>query len=128
MNRIGDGENRLRPEDGQVRNPESHATRRKAAASKLIARATPMAALNAALTIASAPLSYGPIQLRFCEASTAPVLVRPWLIPGSLAGAFITDLFSRYDGPRELVCMPAIGSRAEYPYGMKRRRWARGRL
>ena len=87
-------------------NPERQPTRRRAAASKLIARAALVAALYAALTIAIAPLSYGPVQFRISEALKALVLVQPWLIPGIVAGTFIANLFSPYVGPWELVWMP----------------------
>ena len=106
MNRLGRDENWLRPEEGQVGNPDSQPTRRKAAASKLIARAALVAALYAALTIAIAPLSYGPVQFRISEALKALVLVQPWLIPGIVVGTFVANLFSPYVGPWELVWMP----------------------
>jgi uncharacterized membrane protein len=89
-----------------VRNSDSQSMRRKVPASKLIARAALVAALYAALTIAVAPLSYGPIQFRISEALKALVLVQPWLIPGIMAGTFIANLFSPYVGPWELVWMP----------------------
>ena len=87
-------------------NPDIHPKRRKLAASKLIARAALVAALYATLTIAIAPLSYGPVQFRISEALKALVLVQPWLIPGIVAGTFVANLFSPYVGPWELVWMP----------------------
>jgi uncharacterized membrane protein len=89
-----------------VLNSDSHSTRRKVTASRLIARAALVAALYATPTIAVAPLSYGPIQFRISEALKALVLVQPWLIPGIMAGTFIANLFSPYVGPWELVWMP----------------------
>ena len=44
-----------------------------------------IAALYAALTIALAPISYGPLQFRVSEALT----VIPFLIPGTVWGLFI---------------------------------------
>ena len=89
-----------------MRNSDSQSMRRKVPATKLIARAALVAALYAALTIAVAPLSYGPIQFRISEALKALVLVQPWLIPGIMAGTFIANLFSPYVGPWELIWMP----------------------
>ncbi len=65
-----------------------------------------IAALYAMLTVAIAPLSYGPIQFRFSEALKALVLVQPWAIPGVMVGTFVANLFSPYVGPWELIWMP----------------------
>ena len=106
MNRVGRQERRLRPEGGWVLDSNSHSTRRKVTTSRLVARAALVAALYAALTLAFAPLSYGPIQFRVSEALKALVLVQPWLIPGIMAGTFVANLFSPYVGPWELIWMP----------------------
>jgi uncharacterized membrane protein len=86
--------------------PDSGKKRPKVAVSRLIARAALVAALYAALTLAVAPLSYGPIQFRISEALKALALVQPWLIPGIMAGTFVANLFSPYVGPWELIWMP----------------------
>lgn len=65
-----------------------------------------IAALYAMLTIAIAPLSYGPVQFRVSEALKALVLVQPWAIPGIVVGTFTANLFSPYVGLGELVWMP----------------------
>ncbi len=83
-----------------------HAKKLRLNTSKVIARAALVAALYAALTLAVAPLSYGPIQFRISEALKALVLVQPWLIPGIMAGTFVANLFSPYVGPWELIWMP----------------------
>jgi uncharacterized membrane protein len=79
---------------------------RRRVTTRIIARAAFVAALYAALTIAVAPISYGPIQFRVSEALKALVIVQPWLIPGIMAGTFVANLFSPYVGPWELIWMP----------------------
>ena len=59
-------------------NSQSNRTRRLAVSAVI-------AALYAALTIALAPISYGPLQFRVSEALT----VMPFLIPGTVWGVFI---------------------------------------
>lgn len=73
---------------------------------RILAFVALVAALYAGLTIAIAPLSYGPVQFRISEALKALVLVQPWAIPGIMVGTFIANLFSPYVGPWELVWMP----------------------
>ena len=73
---------------------------------RLLAFVALVAALYATLTIAIAPLSYGPVQFRISEALKALVLVQPWAIPGIMIGTFVANLFSPYAGPWELVWMP----------------------
>lgn len=65
-----------------------------------------IAALYAMLTVAVAPLSYGPVQFRISEALKALVIVQPWAIPGIIVGTFVANLFSPYVGPWELIWMP----------------------
>lgn len=65
-----------------------------------------VAALYATITLAIAPLSYGPVQFRISEALKALVLVQPWAIPGVAVGTFVANWFSPYVGPWELVWMP----------------------
>ena len=103
-------------------------TGRNVVASKFIARAALMAALYAALTIAIAPFSYGPVQFRISEAFKALVLVQPWLIPGIMAGTFIATLSNPYVGPWDLVWMPRSSPRGEHLRRMRRHSCARGRL
>ena len=59
-------------------NSQSNRTRRLAVSAVI-------AALYAALTIALAPISYGPLQFRVSEALT----VMPFLIPGTVWGVFV---------------------------------------
>jgi len=65
-----------------------------------------IAASYTVLTLAIAPLSYGPVQFRISEALKALVLVQPWAIPGIMIGTFIANVFSPYVGPWELIWMP----------------------
>ena len=85
---------------------ESQPPVRRVVTSRIIARTALLAALYAALTVAVAPLSYGPIQFRISEALKALVIIQPWLIPGIMAGTFVANLFSPYVGPWELIWMP----------------------
>ncbi len=87
-------------------NSSNPSNKRRMTASRMVARAALVAALYAALTLAVAPLSYGPIQFRISEALKALALVQPWLIPGIMAGTFVANLFSPYVGPWELIWMP----------------------
>ena len=66
----------------------------------------PLASTTLSVSVAVAPLSYGPVQFRISEALKALVLVQPWLIPGIMAGTFVANLFSPYVGPWELIWMP----------------------
>jgi len=78
----------------------------KATVPRRLAFIAMIAALYAALTLAIAPLSYGPVQFRISEALKALVLVQPWAIPGIMVGTFVANLFSPYVGPWELIWMP----------------------
>lgn len=73
---------------------------------KRLALAAIIAALYAGLTIAIAPLSYGPVQFRISEALKAFVLIQPWAIPGIMIGTLVGNMFSPYVGVWELVWMP----------------------
>lgn len=65
-----------------------------------------IAALYAALTIALAPLSYGPIQFRISEVLKIFVLFDPWLALGIGIGTLFANLASPFVGPWELIWMP----------------------
>ena len=65
-----------------------------------------VAALYAVLTVAIAPLSYGPIQLRVSEMLKVLVLFSPWLSLGIGIGTFFANMASPYVGPWELLWMP----------------------
>ena len=53
-----------------------------------------IAALYAVLTIALAPISYGPVQVRLSEAMTLLAFVNPKLLPGLVIGCFAANLTS----------------------------------
>ena len=55
-----------------------------------------VAALYAALTVLLAPLSYGPVQLRFSEGLTLLPYFLPEAVPGLAAGCLIANLFGGY--------------------------------
>ena len=65
-----------------------------------------VAALYAVMTIAIAPLSYGPIQFRVSEVLKVLVLFDPWLSLGIGIGTFFANMASPFVGPWELVWMP----------------------
>jgi len=66
-----------------------------------------IAALYAVLTVALAPLSYGPLQFRIAEFLKVFVLYNPWLSFGIGIGTFFANLASPFVGPLELFWMPA---------------------
>lgn len=66
-----------------------------------------MAALYAVVTWAIAPMSYGPLQLRLSEILKPLVIWEPHLIPAFVIGNFLSNLFSPFAGPWELLFMPA---------------------
>jgi uncharacterized membrane protein len=57
-----------------------------------ISRVALIAAAYAALTVALAPISYGPIQVRVSEALTVLAFVTPAAVPGLFLGCFIANL------------------------------------
>lgn len=61
-----------------------------------------LAAVYAALTMGLAPLSYGPVQIRFSEALTVLPFFFPIAAPGLFVGCFIANLLSPY-GMLDLV-------------------------
>lgn len=89
---------------------------------KRIAFVALIAAAYAALTLAIAPLSFGPVQFRISEALKALALIQPWTIPGIVVGTFVANLFSPYVGIWELVWMPltdGLGGLLAYLIGRK---------
>ena len=55
-----------------------------------------IAALYAALTLALAPVSYGPLQFRVSEAMTLLPFYRPEAIPGLFIGCAVANFFGGY--------------------------------
>ena len=62
-----------------------------------------LAAVYAALTLGLAPLSYGPIQIRFSECLTLLAFYNPKWIPGLTAGCFLANLGSPFGLPDMLL-------------------------
>ena len=73
---------------------------------KQLALAGLVAALYAALTLALAPISYGPVQFRLAEALKPLALFDPCFILAFAVGNLASNLFSPYIGGWELVWMP----------------------
>ena len=65
-----------------------------------------VAGLYAALTIALAPISYGPVQFRIPELLKSLVIWRPHLVAAFVLGNFLSNLTSPNVGPWELGFMP----------------------
>jgi len=65
-----------------------------------------VAALYAVLTLALAPISYGPIQFRVSEALKVFVLLDPFLAVGIGMGTLFANLASPFAGPWDWVWMP----------------------
>lgn len=62
-----------------------------------------LAAVYAALTLGLAPLSYGPVQIRFSECLTLLAFYNPKWIPGLTAGCFLANLGSPFGLPDMLL-------------------------
>ena len=67
----------------------------------VICRTAVIAALYAVLTVAIAPLSYGPVQFRFAECLTVLPLFFPESAVGLTIGCFFSNLFG--NGPLDLI-------------------------
>lgn len=64
----------------------------KNGATKFIVRSAAIAALYAGLTLALAPFSYGPVQVRVSEALTILPLFFPEAIPGLFVGCLLANI------------------------------------
>ncbi|MDR3242648.1 MAG: QueT transporter family protein [Clostridiales Family XIII bacterium] len=62
-----------------------------------------IAAVYAVLTVAFAPISYGPIQVRISEALTILPFFTPAAVPGLFVGCLTSNLLSPY-GALDIVC------------------------
>ena len=80
--------------------------RNKTMTTQKVVRVALIAALYAVLTVALAPLSYGPIQFRISEVLKIFVLFDPWLALGIGIGTLFANLASPFVGPWELIWMP----------------------
>jgi uncharacterized membrane protein len=70
---------------------------------RFLVRAAVIGAAYAVLTMALAPLSYGPVQLRVSEALTVLPCFTPAAIPGLFVGCFVANIISPY-GIADLIC------------------------
>jgi uncharacterized membrane protein len=73
-----------------------------------VAIAGVVGALYVVLSLAVAPIAFGPIQFRLGEALKPLVIKYPAVIPAFGVGTVIINLFSPFAGPLELVFMPLV--------------------
>jgi uncharacterized membrane protein len=73
-----------------------------------VAIAGVVGALYVVLSLAVAPIAFGPVQFRIGEALKPLVIKYPLVIPAFGVGTVIINLFSPYAGPLELVFMPLV--------------------
>jgi uncharacterized membrane protein len=73
-----------------------------------VAIAGVVGALYVVLSLAVAPIAFGPIQFRLGEALKPLVIKYPAVIPAFGVGTVIINLFSPFSGPLELVFMPLV--------------------
>lgn len=63
---------------------------------RIIARVAAIAAIYFAITIAFAPFSYGPVQIRVSEALTVLPFFMPLSVPGLFIGCLIANIYGGY--------------------------------
>jgi uncharacterized membrane protein len=63
-----------------------------------ITRMALLAAIYASLTLALAPISYGPLQIRVSEALTILPFMFPWAIPGIFIGCLLANIIGTLMG------------------------------
>jgi len=73
-----------------------------------VAIAGVVGALYVVLSLAVAPIAFGPIQFRLGEVLKPLVIKYPVVIPAFGVGTVIINLFSPFAGPLELVFMPLV--------------------
>src|SRR5919106_5911962 len=73
-----------------------------------VAIAGVVGALYVVLSLAVAPIAFGPIQFRIGEALKPLVIQYPVVIPAFGIGTVIINLFSPFAGALELVFMPLV--------------------
>lgn len=81
------------------------------------------AALYAALTLAFAPLSYGPVQARLSECMTLLAFYNRKWVPGLTAGCFLANLASPF-GAADVACGTAATFLAVWAMGRCPSVWA----
>ena len=73
-----------------------------------VAIAGVVGALYVVLSLAVAPVAFGPVQFRLGEALKPLVIKYPQVIPAFGIGTVIINLFSPFAGPLELAFMPLV--------------------
>ena len=73
-----------------------------------VAIAGVVGALYVVLSLAVAPIAFGPVQFRIGEALKPLVIKYPVVIPAFGIGTVIINLFSPFAGPLELIFMPLV--------------------
>ncbi|MDP2891680.1 MAG: QueT transporter family protein [Bacillota bacterium] len=90
---------------------------------RYITHAAIIAAVYAGLTIALAPISFGPIQVRIAEAMCILPLFTPAAIPGLAIGCFIANLSSTFGWPDLIIGTGATLIAASLTYFLRRWKW-----
>lgn len=90
---------------------------------KYITRAAAIAGLYVALTLVFAPLSFGPMQIRFSEALTVFPIIWPEAISGLLIGCFLSNIVGGYG-----IVDAVVGSLATLVAAMLTRKCSKNRM
>jgi uncharacterized membrane protein len=77
----------------------------------------------AALTMALAPISYGPMQVRVSEALTVLPYFTPAAVPGLFVGCFVANTISFYGVPDMIFGSLATLAGAFLSYKLRKRAW-----
>jgi uncharacterized membrane protein len=81
---------------------------RRQTPARRVAVAGVVGALYVVLSLAVAPVAFGPVQFRVGEALKPLVIKHPATIPAFGIGTVIINLFSPFAGPLELAFMPLV--------------------
>ncbi|MDR1572018.1 MAG: QueT transporter family protein [Clostridiales Family XIII bacterium] len=92
-----------------------------ASRTRFLLQAAVIGAAYAALTVALAPMGYGPVQIRFSEALAVLPCFTPAAIPGLFVGCLVSNLVSPYGLP-DLICGSAASLLAACGTWLLRRR------
>jgi uncharacterized membrane protein len=79
--------------------------------------------IYAALTMALAPISYGPMQVRISEALTILPYFTPAAVPGLFIGCFVANTISFYGVPDMVLGSLATLLGAALSYRLRKRSW-----
>lgn len=95
----------------------------KKLSTKRLLQAAVIACIYAVLTIALAPISYGPMQVRLSEALTVLPALTPVGIPGLIIGCFVANLLGPYGVFDVVFGTLATSLAAVFSYGLRRHDW-----